>query len=119
MKRLILLIVVLMLAYWVLARHRAARVHPAGIGEHRGAQHYAHDHEARRHLVVKAGHEVKQALREAGHEIRNAVGEASEDIHQALSEVRGVVISDDDDPPSASSVRKLMAFQFPSFQAPA
>jgi hypothetical protein len=95
MKRLILLIVVVMLAYWVFARHRLGLMHPAGPA-HRGS-HYAQDREARRHVVARAGNDVKQALREAGHDIRNAVGEASEDIHHAIDEVRGAVFPEDDD----------------------
>jgi hypothetical protein len=99
MKRLILLIVVVMLAYWVLARHRIAHVRPAGPA-HRNAPHYAQDREARRHLVSKAGHEVKQALKEAGHEIRHAVGEASDEVHHAIDEVRGALFSEDEAKPS-------------------
>jgi hypothetical protein len=99
MKRLILLIVVVMLAYWVLARHRAAFVRPVGPA-HRNGPHFAHDRDARRHFVAKAGDEVQHALREAGHEIQSAVGEASEDVHHAIDEVRGALFSDDD-PPSA------------------
>jgi hypothetical protein len=101
MKRLILLIVVVMLAYWVLARHRAALVRPVGPG-HRNGPHYAQDREHRRHVVASAGHEVKRALKEAGHDIRHAVGEASEDVHNALREVHESLFpdSDDDDEPS-------------------
>jgi hypothetical protein len=67
---------------------------------HRNGPHYAQDREARRHVVARAGHDVKQALREAGHDIRSAVGEASEDIHHAIAEVRGAVFPEDDDPPA-------------------
>jgi hypothetical protein len=91
MKRLILMIVVVMLAFWVLARHRVAHMRPARSAHWSGAQ-YAQDHEARRHL-----HEVKQALKEAGHDIRNAVGEASDEVHHAIDEVRGSLFSGEDD----------------------
>jgi hypothetical protein len=100
MKRLILLIVVVMLVFWVLARHRAAVVRPVGPG-HRNGPHYVYDREHRRHVVVSAGHEVKRALKEAGHDIRHAVGEASEDVHNALGEMRDALFpesADDDDP---------------------
>ena len=99
MKRLILLIVVVMLAYWVLARHRVAHMRPARHQAHLNGQNYAQDREAGRQLVASAGHEVKQALKEAGHDIRNAVGEASDEVHQALDEVRGAIFSDDDEAP--------------------
>jgi hypothetical protein len=104
MKRFILLIVVVMLAFWVLARHRVAHVRPEPPGPALWGgphSHYAQDREARRHLVAKAGHEVKQALKEAGHDIRNAVGEASDEVHHAIDEVRGALFSDGDDAPSA------------------
>ena len=100
MKRLILLIVVVMLAYWVLARHRVAHVRPVGPG-HRNGPHYAQDREHRRHVVASAGHEVKRALKEAGHDIRHAVGEASEDVHNALGDMHDALFpesEDDDDP---------------------
>jgi hypothetical protein len=100
MKRLILLIVVVMLAFWVLARHRVAHMR-SDRPAYRSGPHYAHDREARRHLVANAGHEVKQALKEAGHEIRNAVGEASDEVNHAIDEVRGALFAEDDDAPSA------------------
>ena len=55
MKRLFLLIVVVMLVYWVLARHRSTLVRPAGAPGHRNGPHYAHDREARRHLSPEPG----------------------------------------------------------------
>jgi hypothetical protein len=51
-------------------------------------------------LVVRAGHDVKQALKEAGHEIRHAVGEASDDVHHAIDEVRGALFCENDDKPA-------------------
>jgi hypothetical protein len=99
MKRLILLIVVVLLAYWVLARHQAARMHRVGPG-HRNGPHFAQDRDAMRHTFARAGHDVKQALRDAGHDIRHAVGEASEDIRDAFGEMSEAFVSDDDGAPA-------------------
>jgi hypothetical protein len=96
MKRIILLIVVVILAYWVLARHRIAHMRPARQA-HWNGRHDAHDRDARRHLVAKAGHEVHQALKEAGHEIHNAAGEMSEEFNHAIDEVRGALFSEEED----------------------
>ena len=108
MKRFILLIVVVMLAYWVLARHRSAFVHPAG-SEYRSGRHYAQDRQAKRHAIARAGHQVRQSLEEAGHEIRQTVGEASDQVHSAIDDVRGALLSDDDDAERTSDRKPAVA----------
>jgi hypothetical protein len=91
MKRLILLIVVAMLAYWVWSREHSSLMRPAGPSGHRNGQRFVQDREARKQLA-KAGREVHRALRDAEQEIRHAV-----------NEVRGAFNSDDDDDEVATS----------------
>jgi len=98
MKRLILLIFVVMLAYWILARHRLTLVPSAGSG-HRNSRHFVHDHEATRHFVEQTG----QAIKEAGHEFHQAVGEASEEMKHKFDEMRDAYLGDDDDVTVAQS----------------
>jgi hypothetical protein len=95
MKRLILLIIVAMLVYWVWARERSALMRPAGPSGHRNGPYYAQDRDTRKHLA-KAGREVHQALREAEHEIRHAVDKTHDELHRAIDEMRGAFHSDDD-----------------------
>jgi hypothetical protein len=85
MKRLILLIVVAMLAYWVWSREHSSLMRPASPSGHRNGPRFVQDREARKQLA-KAGREVHRALRDAEQEIRHAV-----------NEVRGAFNSDDDD----------------------
>ena len=80
MKRLILLIIVAMLVYWVWARERSALMRPSSSPSgHRNGPHFVQDREARKHLA-KAGREVHRALREAKQEIRHAVGKTHDEI---------------------------------------
>ena len=95
MKRLILLLIVAGLVYWVWARERSALMRPAPSGHWNGPR-YVQDREARKHLA-KAGREVQRALREAEHEIRHAVDKTHDEVHRAIAEVRGALRSDDDD----------------------
>jgi hypothetical protein len=96
MKRLILLIVVAMLVYWVWARERSALMRPTAPAGHRNGPRFVQDREARKHLA-KAGREVHRALREAKQDIREAVGKTHDEIHRAIDEVREVFGSSDDD----------------------
>jgi hypothetical protein len=84
MKRLILLIIVAMLVYWVYARERSALMRRTAPAGHRNGPYYAQDRETRKQLA-KAGREVHQALLEAKQEIRHAI-----------DDVRGAFRSDDD-----------------------
>ena len=86
MKRLILLIFVVMLAYLVLVRHHAADF------ENRNGRHFAHGHKAARQLFAKAG----KAIEETGHEIRHAVGEVSQEFLPAAQEGRDAIHPNDD-----------------------
>jgi hypothetical protein len=104
MKRLLLLIVVVMLVYWVMASHRWALVRPSSPPGHRNGPILAHDREAKRHSVARAGHEVQQAFQEAEQEFRDAIDEVRDEAHRAVDEVRGALLWDDDaarDQPSA------------------
>jgi hypothetical protein len=94
MKRLILLIIVAMLVYWVWARERSAILRRTA--EHRNGPYYAQDREARKHFA-KAGREAHRALREAKDEFRHAVDKTHDGIHRAIDEVREVFGTDDDD----------------------
>jgi hypothetical protein len=94
MKRLILLIFVVMLAYMILVRHHAADF------ENRNGRHFAHGHKAARQLLAKAG----KAIEETGHEIRHAVGEASQEFLPAAQAGRGAIHPNDDDVIVAGSV---------------
>ncbi len=96
MKRLILLIVVAMLVYWVWARERSALMRPTAPAGHRNGPRFVQDPEARKHLA-KAGREVHRALREAKQDIREAVGKTHDEIHRAFDEVREVFGTSDDD----------------------
>ncbi len=95
MKRLILLLIVAGLVYWVWARERAALMRPAPSGHWNGPR-YVQDRDTRKHLA-KAGREVQRALREAEHEIRHAVDKTHDEVHRRFAEVRGAFGSDDDD----------------------
>ncbi len=117
MKRLILLIIVGMLAYWVWARERSMLMRPTDGPGHRNRPHYVQDREAKRHLA-KAGREVQRALRDAEHEIRHAVDKTHDEVHRAIDEVRGALLSDDDNsevgtPPQPSIVEREEAEGLP------
>ncbi len=97
MKRLILLIIVGMLAYWVWARERSTLMQPAGPpSAHQNRPHYVQKREAKAQLA-KAGREVQRALHDAEHEIRHAVDKTHDEVHRAIDEVRGVLLAKDDD----------------------
>jgi hypothetical protein len=99
MKRLILLLIVAGLVYWVWARERSALMRPAPSG-HRNGPRYVQDRQARKHLAEagrKAGRDVQRALRDAEHEIRHAVDKTHDEVHRAIAEVRGAFRSEDDD----------------------
>ena len=104
MKRLILLLIVAGLAYWVWARERSALMRPAlppsGIWN---GPHFAQDRQARKQLA-QAGRDVKRALREAEHEIRHAVDKTHDEVHRAIEQARGALRSDDDDDVAETSV---------------
>jgi hypothetical protein len=102
MKRLILLLVVAGLAYWVWARERSALMRPAPSG-HWNGPHFAQDRQTRKQLA-KAGREVQRALREAEHEIRHAVDKTHDEVHRALEQARGALRSDDDEDVAETSV---------------
>ena len=95
MKRLILLIIVAMLVYWVYARERSALMRGTAPAGHRNGPYYAQDRETRKQLA-KAGREVHQALLEAKQEIRHAIGKTHDELHRAIDDVRGAFRSDDD-----------------------
>jgi hypothetical protein len=97
MKRLILLIVVAMLVYWVWARERSRLIEPARASGHRNGHRFVQDREARKQQLAKAGHEVKRALRDAEHEIRHAIGKTHDELHRALDEVRQSIRNNDSD----------------------
>jgi hypothetical protein len=95
MKRLILLLIVAGLIYWVWARERNALMRPATSG-HRNGPYFAQDRETRKQLA-KAGRDVKRALRDAEHQIRHTVDKTHDEVHRAIAEVRGALRSGDDD----------------------
>ena len=86
MKRLILLIVVAMLAYWVWSRERSALMRPSAPPGYWNAPRYVHDREARSRLA-KARREVGRAWQDAKHEIRDAAHKTHDDVHRAVKEV--------------------------------
>ena len=100
MKRLLLLIVVVMLVFWVMARHRQEFVRPASPppAPHRNGPIFAHDREAKRHSVTGAGHVAREAFQEAEEELREAEREVRDELHRAADQVRGAFHSDDDGP---------------------
>ena len=123
MKRLILLIVVVMLAYWVLARHRVAHMRPAprGTGTVRIMPRTV---KPGGNLVAKAGHEVKQALRKPGMRFAMPSARRATRFISAIDEVRGALFSDDEtmgnrpsSPRRSSNARKPMGFRCQSFRA--
>jgi hypothetical protein len=59
MKRLFLLIVVVMVAYWVMRAHHRTFVQPAGPPGHWNGPIFTHDRDARRHFVSSPWHEVR------------------------------------------------------------
>ncbi len=97
MKRLILLIFVVMLAYWILARHSSTLAPPAGT-VHRNSRHLVHGHDTTRHFVMQPGQGVKQSINDVGHAVHQAVGEASEKVKSKFDEFCDVCLGDDDDP---------------------
>jgi hypothetical protein len=109
MKRLILLLIVAGLVYWVWARERSALMRPAPSGHWNGPR-YVQDHETRKNLA-KAGREVQRAFREAEHEIRHAVDKTHDEVHRAFAEVRGAFASDDDDDAEQTGVARTKVLE--------
>jgi len=116
MKRLILLIILVMLAFWILKADHRPTWGPSGPPGHWNGPQYGHSRDAKRDVRVKAlkparqvRDEVRQAFHEARNEIRQAVNEARDEFRQAIDEVRDevrravddpqVVTVSDDDPP--------------------
>jgi len=109
MKRFLLLIVLVMLVFWFMARHRGAQIRSAGPAWHgNGPQFARHDHGTRRpfptarqqtwHAFDEALDEVHQTLDEARDEVRQVFDEAQDDVRQTVDEVRGTLVSSDDPP---------------------
>jgi len=105
MKRFLLLIVLVMLVFWIMARHRAEHIRPAGPARHADSPRYARHGDPTRRLPAtvrqqrrQALHEARQALDEARDEVRQAFDEARDEVHQAFDEVRGTLVSNDDPP---------------------
>jgi hypothetical protein len=125
MKRFFFLIVLVMLVFRIMARHRSAHIRPAGPPPWReNIPRYAHHgHAARRpsptareqarQAFDEARDEARQAFDEARHaldeardEARQAFDEARGEVRQAFDEVRGTLVSSDDPahaPPLAPS----------------
>ncbi len=116
MKRLILLIILVMLAFWILKVDQRARWTPSGSPAPRNGPRYVDFRDAKRDFAAKAPKagrqvrdEVRQAVHEAKEEIRRSVDEARDEVRHAFNEVRDEVrqafdegraalVSDDDDP---------------------
>jgi len=109
MKRLFFLIVLVMLVFWIMARHRVAHVRPAGPLWRGPIPRYArHGHETRRPFATArdqarqalddARDQAWQALDDARDEARRAFDDARDEVHQAFDEVRGALVSNDDPP---------------------
>ena len=125
MKRLILLIVVAMLAYWVWSRERSALMRPSAPPGYWNAPRYVHDREARSRLA-KARREVGRAWQDAKHEIRDAAHKTHDDVHRAVkrcaarSSRKMATMATSVSPRSSLrllSVRKPRACRCPSCQA--
>ena len=108
MKRLILLIFVVMLAYWVLARHSSTLGPPAGT-VHRNSRLLVHDHDATRHFVTQTGQGGERTINDVGHAVHQAVGEAGERLKHKFDEFCDefcdACLGDDDDVAVAQSER--------------
>jgi len=105
MKRFLLLIVLVMLVFWFMARHRAAHIQPTGHARYWNGPHYAHRDIAKRRPFATARQqtrqaldEARQALDEARDEVTQAFDEARDEVRQAVDEVRGPLVSNDDPP---------------------
>ena len=94
MKRFLLLIVLVMLVFWIMARHRAAHIRPAGSAQGTvrvtcitamRVRQRARLAAVRRHAVDE---QTRQALHEARAEVRQAFDEAQDEVRQASDEVR-------------------------------
>jgi hypothetical protein len=100
MKRLFLIIALVMLAFWVMARHCAEHSRPAGYFGHGTGPHFArHSHKTvprpisavALHESRQALHEARRTLDEAHNEVRHAFDEARDDVRQAFDEARDEV----------------------------
>ncbi|MFI5460100.1 MAG: hypothetical protein ACHRXM_32175 [Isosphaerales bacterium] len=107
MKRFLLLLVLVMLVFWIMARHRAVHIRPAGPARHGDSPRYARHGDAKWRLPAtvrqqrrQALDEARQALDQARDEVRHAFDEARDEVHQAFDEVRGSLASNDDPPHS-------------------
>jgi len=107
MKRVVFLILVIAVAFWIIARqrHEHARMrfdHPAqahgnGLrpGHGRADRQIAADADKQ---IAKALAEAQTALAEARHEVRAAVGEARHEVRAALAKARQALASAGQDP---------------------
>jgi hypothetical protein len=119
MKRFLFLIVLVMLVFWVMARHRSAQVphHRSWPVHHADAERrIAHQpHQQTRQAFAEA----RRALREAHDEVREAFAEARNEIREAFDEARVSLVDDDDPPrppapaPSAATVEREEAEGLP------
>jgi len=104
MKRLVFLIVMVAVAFWILARHRhessherfARSVEGRGVGVRRGG-HGVNDGrriaaETREQLAETLS-EARAVLAEARNEVRSAVGEARDGVRSAVAEARRALAS--------------------------
>jgi hypothetical protein len=118
MKRLILLIILVMLAFWILKVDQRARWAPSGSPAYRNGPQYVDFRDAKRDFAAKAPkvsgqvrdemrqawhearEEIRQSVDEVRDEVRHAVNEVRNEVRQAFDESRAALVSDDDDPPS-------------------
>ena len=115
MKRVILLVVLVMLAYWILKADQGGLWGPYAPPGHRNGPLYA-QRDAKPEVKVKARKrsrppidEVRQAVHQARDEFQHAINEARDEFRQAIDEVRDefrqavdepqVVTASDDGPP--------------------
>ena len=108
MKRLFVLIVLVMLAFWITASHRRPSRRSVGLSEHENSAHFVyHRHHGKttprfapsaHDPVCQTLDEVRQALGEARDEVHQAFDEARDEFRQALHEVRGAIVSNSDQP---------------------
>jgi hypothetical protein len=100
MKRVVFLILVVAVAFWIIARQRHARMQiEHSLQAHGGRLHPGYYYEDRRiaadthEQLAEALTEARAALAEARHEVRTAVGEARHEVRTAMVKARQALAS--------------------------